>query len=73
MSSEPRIKTRGTIVRKGSGHSFIATLPNGKEVVAFPLRDQADLAADLEPGSEVTLELTVYDFSKAKISGLATP
>ena len=58
MSSETRIQTTGTILRKGSGHSFIASLPNGKEVVAFPTRDLAEFASTLEPGADVTLELT---------------
>ena len=71
MSSETRIETTGTILSKGSGHSFIARLPNGKEVIAFPTRDLAGFAMTLEPGSQVTLELTVYDFSKAKILGAA--
>lgn len=71
MSSEPRIKTTGTILAKGSGHSFIAALPNGKEVIAFPSRDLATQASTLAAGSKVTLELTVYDFSKARISSIA--
>ena len=70
MASQTRIKTTGTILRNGSGYSFIAALPNGKEVVAFPLRDQAQQAATLAVGDRVTLELTVYDFSKAKIVGI---
>ena len=72
MSSEPRIKTKGTILANGTGNTFVAALPNGKEVIAFPSKDLAAKVHSLSPGSIVTLELTVYDFSKAKISSLDT-
>lgn len=45
--------------------TFNAVLPNGHEIVAFPLRKDLEQArARLKPGSQVQVELSPFDMSK---------
>ena len=66
---ESPITVEATIVEVMSHRLFSASLPNGKRVAAhIPARKagSADAPA-LAPGDRVTLELTPYDFSRARI------
>ena len=48
--------------------TFNAVLPNGHEIVAFPLRkDREQARAQLKRGSRVRVELSPYDMSKGPI------
>jgi translation initiation factor IF-1 len=71
MNREPPITTTATITGTPVGRRFPAELLNGKPVAAFPARGATDLARSLGPGDRVTVELTPYDFSKARIVGRA--
>lgn len=51
---------------------FQVELPNGKLVVGHLPRRLAALAAELSTGDLVALEMTPYDFEKARIVGRAS-
>lgn len=70
---EPPIKTIGRIRESLGGPVFRAELPNGKQVFAHLPRRLADLAEQLQPGDSVHLEMTPFDFDKARIAGIADP
>ena len=69
------ISTHGTIVGPGPGKTVMAALPNGKQVVAFASHALAngDSNGELSAGLEVEMELTPFDFSKARITGIKNP
>ena len=67
---EAPIQTVG-LVRERRGKIFQTELPNGKLVVAHLPRRLAALADSLSPGDRVVLEMTPYDFEKARIAGRA--
>ena len=69
---ETPISTIGTVRDAMPGGTFHVDLPNGKVVVGHLPRSLADLGADLAPDTRVHLELTPYDFEKARITGVAT-
>ena len=72
MPGEIPITTIGTITESLANGTYHASLPNGKIVLAHPdLRPGAPPLPSLTPGDDVHLELTPYDFSKARIAGLA--
>lgn len=60
---ETPITTTATIIAPFS-EIFRATLPNGKEVLAHRGKDFTD---PIEIGNQVTVELTPYDLSRARI------
>ena len=64
------IRTIGTLVRATGPRTWIATLPNGKEVIAHVPERRVE-AWPFGPGDAVALELTAYDFSMARIAGPA--
>lgn len=68
---EAPIQTIGVIREPLRGHVFHAEVPNGKLVVAHLPRRLADLADSLSTGDRVVLEMTPYDFEKARIVGRA--
>ncbi|MEM8954330.1 MAG: translation initiation factor IF-1 [Verrucomicrobiota bacterium] len=69
MPGEPPITTTGTITEALPNGTYHASLPNGKIVVAHPdRRHRAKPLYNLNPGDKVLLELTPYDFSKARIT-----
>lgn len=70
---EAPIQTIGTVRKALGGSVFRVELPNGKLVVGHLPRRAAALAASLAPGRRVRLEMTPYDFEKARIAGLAAP
>ena len=45
-------------------------LPNGKVVAGHLPKRLAQLSEDLTPGTRVDLEMTPYDFEKARIVGI---
>ncbi|CAN5138634.1 hypothetical protein BH23VER1_BH23VER1_18850 [soil metagenome] len=66
---EPPITTKGRILAAhADGRTFDAALPNGKTVRAFLPRWADHPSPPLQPGDEIPLELTPYDFSKARIA-----
>lgn len=68
---EAPIQTTGLIRKALGGHVFRVELPNGKVVVGHLPRRSAGLADSLSAGARVRLEMTPYDFEKARIAGLA--
>jgi len=56
-----------TIVRQHTERAWFATLPNGKEVVAF--RDIDEPTFNLAAGDRAAAELNVSDFSQAHLVG----
>ena len=66
MPPEPPITTQATILEILNDHTCTARLPNGKTVHAHvPKRTVGPF--ELIQGAEVTLELSPYDFSRARI------
>ena len=51
--------------------AFRAELPNGKPTVAHLPRRLEALAASLQPGSRVEVEISPYDLDRARIAGFA--
>ena len=73
MPEDP-IRTIG-LVREQRGtqpQTFTVELPNGKIVIGHLPRRLTDLADSLVADSRVLLEMTPYDFEKARIAGLAS-
>ncbi len=69
MPIEP-ITTVGVILKRFSDHVFSIRLPNGKEIVGHLPKALEELKEELVPDIEVTLEMTPYDFEKARISNI---
>ncbi len=67
MPIEP-ITTTGLILEKYSENAFRVSLPNGKEIIGHPHKSLADRKEELSEQTRVTLEMTPYDFEKARIS-----
>lgn len=68
---EPPILATATILKERHHHLFDAELPNGKIVIAHVPKWLAAKIGNISVGSRVVLELTVYDFSTARIAALA--
>ncbi len=70
---EAPITTIGIIreARAGKRTTFLVELPNGKVVTGHFPRRLVSLADELGPGDRVHLEMTPYDFEKARIVGSA--
>lgn len=70
MPEQP-ILTIGEIIRPLENGAFQLTLPNGKVIPGhLPMR-LSKLGDELKTGDRVNLEMTPYDFDKARIVGLA--
>ena len=69
---ESPIKARGEVIEIISNRLSRVKLKNGKLVTAFPSREFASAVVQLNPGDVVALEMTPFDFSKARIAGLVT-
>ena len=68
---EAPIQTTGILHEPVQQFAWQVDLPNGKRIVAhLPARFRS-LASCLGPGVPVLLEMTPYDFEKARIAGLA--
>jgi translation initiation factor IF-1 len=68
---EPPIQTTGVIREVLAGPVCRVELPNGKLIVGHLPRRLAALAGSLAPGVRLALEMTPYDFEKARIAGIA--
>lgn len=69
MPTEP-ITTTGEILAILSERAFKVRLPNGKEVIGHPSRALAEQRTEFSLGLRVTLEMTPYDFEKARIASV---
>ena len=67
MPTEP-ITTTGEILTVLSDRAFRVRLPNGKEVIGHPSKAIVSQKDELQPGVSVRLEMTPYDFEKARIA-----
>jgi len=65
------IETVATILDRMDDHTFHATLPNGKVIVAHVPRRLSELSPVLEVGDKVKLEMTPFDFEKGRVEGRA--
>lgn len=72
MPSEP-IETTGEVLLIYSERAFRVRLPNGKEVLAHPAKALASRLAEIIPGVRVRLEMTPFDFEKARIAEIVSP
>ncbi|MGJ8673220.1 translation initiation factor IF-1 [Rubritalea sp.] len=62
------IRTSATIKEKrDDGMTFIVTLPNGKTALGHSQLKHKDYRDSLEIGDMVTVEMTPFDFEKARI------
>lgn len=69
MPIEP-ITTTGVIIERYSEKAYRVSLPNGKEVIAHPRKDLREDPSPLLPEVKVRLEMTPYDFEKARIAAI---
>lgn len=69
MPTEP-ITTTGEILTILSERAFKVRLPNGKEVIGHPARALAEKGTEFSAGQRVSLEMTPYDFEKARIAAV---
>jgi translation initiation factor IF-1 len=67
------VVTTATLLCRTGDRTFIAALPNGKEIIAHLRTREAAKADSLQEGQKVRVELTTYDFSIGRIAGLQEP
>lgn len=67
------IRAIGTVLSRKGPRLYVASLPNGKTVLAHVPAHRAAGFPDLAPDTRVHLELTAFDFSTARIAGVAEP
>lgn len=67
---EAPITTIGTIRGTIPPIAFEVELPNGKRIAGHTPKRLAALNDELQDGTRVHLELTPYDFEKARIVGI---
>ena len=72
MPSEPIITT-GEVLLVYSDRAYQVSLPNGKKVIAHPAKALEVQKDKIIPGVKVTLEMTPFDFEKARIAEIAPP
>lgn len=70
VPSEPIITT-GEVLHIFSDRAFQVSLPNGKKVIAHPAKALEARKPEIIPGAKVTLEMTPFDFEKARIAEIA--
>lgn len=68
---DPPITAVGTILDSLRPHIYRIALPNGKVIIGHVPKSQQDLHPQLITDARVNLEMTPYDFEKARIVGLA--
>lgn len=62
------IRTTATVTEKrADGSTFILTLPNGKTALGHSQLKHKNYCASLKIGDQVTVEMTPFDFNKARI------
>jgi len=63
------IQTTGTILEKREDNkTFIVELPNGKTALGHLQKKNAELRDSLQINEKVHLEMTPFDFEKARIT-----
>ena len=67
---DPPITTTGTITDLPQPKIYHVSLPNGKRVIGHVPKALINLHDTLKVGDTVHLELTPYDLSKARITGI---
>ena len=65
---DPPITTTGTIVDSPKPKVYHVALPNGKIAMGHVQKAMIHLHENLKEGVQVSLELTPFDFSKARIT-----
>ena len=60
-----------TIRERFAPTAYHATLPNGKETVAFLQKKEAHLAEVIQPGDRVIVTICPADFDRARIRRMA--
>ena len=65
---DPPVITTGTIVDSPKENIYNIKLPNGKKTIGHVAKAMKHLHPSLHAGVKVKLELTPYDFEKARIS-----
>jgi len=68
MSKEESISTEGTVIDVLPGTLFRVKLPNGNIVLAHISGKMRKHFIRIVPGDKVTLEISPYDLSKARIT-----
>lgn len=68
MSKEGSILTEGTVTDVLPGTLFRVSLPNGTSVLAHISGKMRKHFIRIVPGDKVTLEISPYDLSKARIT-----
>lgn len=67
MSKEPPIRVKGTVVEGLPNTSFRVELENGHVVLAHVSGKIRQRFIKILPGDQVELEMSPYDFDKARI------
>jgi translation initiation factor IF-1 len=70
---DPPITTTGTIIDSPKPKIYHVSLPNGKIVIGHVQKAKIHLHDTLKTGDTVNLELTPFDFEKARITSICTP
>ena len=68
---DPPITTCATILDSPKPEIYRVTLPNGKVIIGHVPKSKHDLHPSLTTDTKVLLELTPYDFEKARIVALS--
>lgn len=68
---DPPITTTGTILSSPKAKVYLVELPNGKQTIGHVPKSKDSLHSQLVAGTKVLLEMTPYDFEKARIADLA--
>ncbi len=67
VPTEPIITT-GEVLKIFSDRAYQVALPNGKVLIAHPAKGMLQRKGEIVSGVMVRLEMTPYDFEKARIS-----
>ena len=67
---DPPITTTGVITSSPKPGIYHVELPNGKKTIGHVPKANADLHPQLVANTTVMLEMTPYDFEKARIAGI---
>ena len=67
---DPPVVTTGTILESPQPNIYYVELPNGKKVIGHVAKAMKHLHDSLHANVKVTLEMTPYDFEKARISAI---
>jgi translation initiation factor IF-1 len=68
--SEVPIRAHAIVLGPLGSLTYRVSLPNGKAIVGHLARELRDSPPEYANGHEVVVELTPYDFSKGRITGL---